>query len=180
MAARDDDDRDLSTAFAARDRWAFEEAYRRYAGLLYAAAYNVLGEAEDARDAVHDALARVWRSPGAYTPARGALKSFLTVCVRNEAITRARAQNRRMRLASRLAAEPVEHDELRAGDPIEDDRLRRALTTLPAELRRPLELAYYDQLTHVEIARTLDTPLGTIKSRIANGLRKLGAALENP
>jgi RNA polymerase sigma-70 factor (ECF subfamily) len=174
-----DGNRDLATAFAARERWAFEEAYRQFAGLLYAAAYNVLGEAEDARDAVHDALARVWRSPGAYTPARGALKSFLTVCVRNEAITRARSQNRRTRLAVRLAAEPVEYDELRIGDPIESDRLRIALAALPEEIRRPLELAYYDQMTHVEIARALDAPLGTIKSRIANGLRRLGAAMRH-
>ena len=95
------------------------------------------------------------------------------------AITRARSQNRRTRLAVRLAAEPVEYDELRIGDPIESDRLRIALAALPEEIGRPLELAYYDQMTHVEIARALDAPLGTIKSRIANGLRRLGAAMRH-
>jgi RNA polymerase sigma-70 factor (ECF subfamily) len=172
----EDDDR-LATAFAARERWAFDEAYRRFGGLLYSTAYNVLGNAEDAQDCVHDALARVWRSPNAYSRARGAVRSFLVVCVRNEAISRLRSQGRRTRLAERLAAEPQEHEELRAVDVIERDRLRAAMDGLPAEQRAPLQLAYYEGKTHVEIAAALDEPLGTIKSRISLGLRKLAAAL---
>jgi len=167
----------LADGFAAHERWAFDEAYRRYAGLLYSAAYNVLGNSEDAADCVHDALARVWRSPRAYSRERGAVRSFLTVCVRNEAISRLRSKGRRTRLAERLAAEPQEHDELRVADPIERDRVRTALTKLPPEQRVPLELAYYEGKTHTEIARELNAPLGTIKSRIAHGLRKLGASL---
>lgn len=105
MPARSGDEA-LALAFAAHDRAAFEQAYRRYAALLYSAAYNVLGESQDAQDCVHDALARVWRSPHAYSAARGSLSSFLTVCVRNEAISRHRSQQRRMRMEQRLAAEP--------------------------------------------------------------------------
>jgi RNA polymerase sigma-70 factor (ECF subfamily) len=172
----DDDDR-LATAFAARERWAFDEAYRRYGALLYSTAYNVLGNAEDAQDCVHDALARVWRSPNAYSRARGAVRSFLVVCVRNEAISRLRSLGRRARLAERIAAEPKEHDELRIVDVVENDRLRAALKDLPPEQRAPLELAYYEGKTHVEVAATLGEPLGTVKSRIALGLRKLAAAL---
>lgn len=167
----------LANGFAAHEPWAFEEAYRRYGPLLYSTAYNVLANADDAADCVHDALARVWRSPKAYSRARGALRSFLTVCVRNEAISRRRSQARRLKLAGRLAAEPVEHDELGAGDPVERDRLRVAMTQLPDEQRLPLQLAYYEGKTHTEIASELQTPLGTIKSRIAIGLRKLSAAL---
>jgi RNA polymerase sigma-70 factor (ECF subfamily) len=167
----------LADGFAAREPWAFEEAYRRFGSLLYSTAFNVLGNAEDAGDAVHDALARIWRSPNAYTKARGALRSFLTVCVRNEAISRTRSQARRAKLSERLAAEPQEHDELGAGDPIERDRLRVALSKLPPEQRMPLELAYFEGKTHTEIAAELNSPLGTVKSRIAQGLKKLGAAL---
>lgn len=172
------DDEALAAAFAAKERWAFEEAYRRFRALLYSSAYNVLGNAEDAQDCVHDALARVWRSPDSYSRARGAIRSFLVVCVRNEAITRLRSKQRRDRLSQRLAAEPQEHDELRVVDVIETDRLRIAMRSLPAEQRRPLELAYFEQKTHTEIARELNEPLGTIKSRIAMGLRKLAAALQ--
>jgi RNA polymerase sigma-70 factor (ECF subfamily) len=168
----------LAAGFAAHERWAFDEAYRRYAALLYSTAYNVLDDAEDARDCVQDALARVWRSAHAYSRARGAVRSFLVVCVRNEAISRRRSQARRQHLAQRLAAEPLEHGELNAGDPIERDRLRRAMGKLPAEQRLPLALAYYEGKTHAEISVELKEPLGTIKSRIATGLRKLALALE--
>ena len=171
-------DEALAAAFAAKERWAFDEAFTRFRTLLYSTAYHVLENAEDARDCVQDALARVWRSPDAYSRSRGALRSFLTVCVRNEAITRLRAKIRRSRMEERVAAEPQEPEELGAGDVIERDRLRAALRALPEEQRRPLELAYFQYKTHVEIARELNEPLGTIKSRIALGLRKLGAALE--
>lgn len=170
-------DDDLATAFAAHERWAFDEAYRRYGSLLYSAAYNVLGNAEDAKDCVHDALARVWKSANAYSRSRGAVRSFLVVCVRNEAISRHRSLARRARLTERLAAEPQEHDELRAGDPIERDRIRAALANLPREQQAPLYLAYYEGKTHTEISAELQQPLGTIKSRIAMGLRKLATAL---
>ncbi|HVA33095.1 MAG TPA: RNA polymerase sigma factor [Candidatus Baltobacteraceae bacterium] len=171
-------DDDLAAGFCAHERWAFEESYRRYSALLYSAAFNVLGNADDAADCVHDALSRVWRSPNAYSRSRGAVRSFLVVCVRNEAISRRRSQARRLRLSERLSAEPQHHDELELGDPIETDRLRRAMQHLPEEQRIALELAYYQGKTHTEIAHELATPLGTVKSRIAMGLRKLAAALQ--
>jgi RNA polymerase sigma-70 factor, ECF subfamily len=178
LSSRDCGEEDLAVAFAAHERWAFGEAYRRYAALLYSAAYNVLGNADAAKDAVADAVAKLWRSPGAYSSARGSLRSFLVVCIRNEALSRRRRQVRRLRLESRVAAMPAEHAELVLPDPIERDRVRRALSALPEEQRRALELAYYGGRTHTEIADELQEPLGTIKSRIKLGLRKLAAALE--
>jgi RNA polymerase sigma-70 factor (ECF subfamily) len=171
------DDEALATAFAAKEPRAFEEAYRRYGSLLYSTAYHVLGNAEDAQDCVHDALARVWRSPGAYRRSRGSVRGFLTVCVRNEAITRLRSRTRRSNLSQRLWAEPQEHAQLEAADPIESERLQAALRALPDEQRRVIELAYFRHLTHAEIACELGDPLGTVKSRIAMALRKLGSAL---
>jgi RNA polymerase sigma-70 factor (ECF subfamily) len=168
----------LAIAFAAHERSAFDQAYRQYSSLLYSAAYNVLGDSEEAQDCVHDALTRIWRSPRAYSPARGTVRSFLTVCVRNEAISRRRSRSRRMHLEERLAAQRPEYDELPTADPIERDRVRAALAGLPVEQRIPLELAYYEGKTHREIALELQQPLGTIKSRISLGLHKLASALE--
>lgn len=178
MSAPASDD-DLAAAFAAHERWAFTETYERYSSLLYSAAYNVLGNTEEAQDCVAEAIARLWRLPQAYTPARGNLRSFLVVCVRNEAISRRRRQGRRMRLEERLAAMPSEHDEIRLADPIERDRVRRALLSLSSEQRAALKLAYYEGKTQSEIAAELQEPLGTIKSRIKLGLRKLASALES-
>ena len=176
----DRDEETLASAFAAHERWAFDEAYRRYMPLLYSAAFQVLGNREDAADCVHDALARVWRTRDAYSRARGQVRSFLVVCVRNAAISRLRSQARRERLSQRLAAEPQEHTWLPAGDPIERDRLRAAFAQLPDEQRLPLQLAYYEGKTHSEIAQELQQPLGTVKSRIAAGLRRLAVALQPP
>jgi RNA polymerase sigma-70 factor (ECF subfamily) len=67
--------------------------------------------------------------------------------------------------------------ELDVNDPIERARLRRALATLPPEQKVALELAYFGQLTHVQVAERLDAPLGTIKSRIALALRKLHSVM---
>lgn len=177
MATVHDGDEALAIAFAAHDRGAFAEAYRRYASLLYSAAYNVLGNADEAQDCVHDAIAYLWRSPAAYSAQRGSLRSFLVVCVRNQAISRKRRQGRAARVTERLAAFPAEHDELGSSDPIERDRVRAAMAQLPEAQRLPLELAFYEGKTHTEVAAELQQPLGTIKSRIAHGLRKLAAAL---
>ncbi len=180
MTSEQGNDEALAVAFAAHERWAFGEAYRRHAALLYSAAYNVLQNGEEARDSVHDAIARLWRTPHAYSPSRGSLRSFLVVCVRNEAVSRLRRGNRRARLQERLEAWPAEHDELSIPDPIDRDRVRRALSQLPAEQRAAIALAYYGGKTHTEIAAQLHERLGTIKSRISLGLRKLAAALTPP
>jgi RNA polymerase sigma-70 factor (ECF subfamily) len=130
---------------------------------------------------VHDALMRVWQRPQAFVPERGNLRSFLSVCVRNEAIGRKRTAARRFQIDQRVAR--IEADvsyELDMPDHVELGRLRAALERLPAEQRAALELAYYRHLSHAQIAEALDVPLGTIKSRLALGLRKLQDAFAVP
>jgi RNA polymerase sigma-70 factor, ECF subfamily len=168
----------LAAGFAAHESWAFGEAYRRYASLLYSAAFNVLRDADDAKDCVADAMTRLWRAPHAYSQSRGNLRSFLVVCVRNEAISRRRRLARQARVEERAAAQVIEREEPSGDDPIERDRVRRALLALPRDQRTALALAYYEGKTQSEIAAELNEPLGTIKSRIKLGLRKLATMLE--
>jgi RNA polymerase sigma-70 factor, ECF subfamily len=177
MASTPDDDEALAVAFAAGERSAFAQAYQRYAPLLYSAAYNVLANADDAQECVHDTIAKLWRAKSPYSVQRGSLRSYLVVCVRNEAISRMRRQGRRLRLVERLSALPAEHAELEAGDPVERDRVRSAFAKLPDEQRTALQLAFYEGKSHTEIAAELQQPLGTVKSRISLGLRKLAAVL---
>lgn len=167
----------LAQAFARRERWAFDEAYRRFGSLLYSVAFNVLHRAEDAEDCVHDALVRVWKNPRTFTADRGSVRSFLVVCVRNEAISRTRSAARRERLAQRVGEQADTTEDLQIHDFVEEQRVREALALLPDDQRRAVTLAYFGGKTHVEIARELNEPLGTVKSRIALGLRKLGTAL---
>jgi RNA polymerase sigma-70 factor (ECF subfamily) len=166
------DDRELDAAFAAHVDGALEEAYRRHAPALQAAARHVLGTAGDARDCVHDALIRVWSKEGAYRPERGALRSFLMVCVRNEAISRKRSAIRHVASEQRAVSAPAF-----GIDVAERVAIRTALATLPREQRDVIELAYWGDYTQAEISSRLGIPLGTIKSRAALGLRKLARTL---
>src|SRR5579884_1302164 len=149
----------LAQAFARRETWAFDEAYRRYGSLLFSVALNVLHNAEEAEDCVHDVLVRVWKNPQAFAVNRGSVRAFLVVCVRNDAISRQRTAARRARLAERAAAETEGTDELRIDDFIEQRRVRDAIAQLPDEQRRPLLLAFFGGKTHVEIAKELNQPL---------------------
>jgi RNA polymerase sigma factor (sigma-70 family) len=113
-------------------------------------------------------------------PARGErcalnIRSWF-ISARNEVLTRKRNAGRHLNIEERTLREEQSAYELEVNDPIERARLRRALAALPAEQRVALELAYFGHLTHVQVAERLHIPLGTTKSRIALGLRKLKAA----
>ncbi|GAC1540095.1 MAG: sigma-70 family RNA polymerase sigma factor [Candidatus Velthaea sp.] len=173
-----EDDEGLARAFLARVPVALDEAYRRYGGMLIAVAQNALGEFGDAPDCMHDAILRVWMTAGSYRLERGALRSFLMVCVRNEALTRRRNAMRHRKIDVRLAATsgPAE-DALENIDPVQSAHLREALESLPDEQRRVIDLAYFSGLSQTEIATRLNVPLGTVKSRASLGLRRLLLAL---
>lgn len=164
--------RALEAGFVAREAWAFEASYRTYRSLLYGAAYSVLGSASDAEDCVHDVLARLWQREHTYTAARGSLRAFLAVCVRNEALSRRRKAANRARIEQGVLRDPAA-----AVAPPEQPEERmdvaHVLDALGAPQREIIRLAYYEGLTHEEIARRLDEPLGTVKSRLSNTLRSL-------
>ena len=163
--------------FLASKSSGLESVYAAYGKALYSVARNVLGNDDDAQDCVHDALVRIWQRSGSYRPERGSLRSYLLVCVRNEALTRKRNAARHVNIEQLAVRAEQSQYELEVNDPIERARLRRALAALPAEQRVALELAYFGHLTHVQVAERLGVPLGTTKSRIALALRKLNAAM---
>lgn len=153
-----------------------DEIYRDYADVCFSVALHLLRSPDDAQDCVHDVFTRVCQNPDAYRPERGSPRSFLIACVRNEALARRRADARHRAIETRNAIlEPT--TEFEVADHVEAARVRRALDALPQEQRRALELAYFGGLSHTEIASALGEPLGTIKSRLALALRKLGSAL---
>jgi RNA polymerase sigma-70 factor, ECF subfamily len=178
-AGRDQPEDDRMVAdFLAGKSSGLQDVYAAYRKPLYSVARNVLGDADEAQDCLHDALLRIWQRPGLYRSERGSLRSYLLVSVRNEALTRKRNAARHFHIEQRAAqAEQQPAYELDVTDPIEQARLRRALALLPAEQKTALELVYFGHLTHVQVAERLGAPLGTIKSRIALALRKLHAAM---
>ena len=165
------EDPELARAFAAREAWAYEAAYRVYGRILHAAARGVVRGESDAQDCVHDVLLRLWRRGDAYRTQRGSLRAFLAVSVRNEALSRARNERNRDRIA-RSVAETGEVSDV--GDAVaRSESVRAALQALNDKQRRSIELAYYGGLTHEQIALELGEPVGTVKSRLSASLRRL-------
>jgi RNA polymerase sigma factor (sigma-70 family) len=167
--------------FVARRPSGLEQAYALWSEILYSVARHVIADRSGAEDCVHDALLRVWRSKNRFEGNREMLKAYLIAAVRNESMATLRSRSRRdAREAKAARLSVVPGDDTPAVDAIEAERLHRALVRLPEEQRAALELAYYGNKTHVEIAAELGVPLGTIKSRIAMAMRKLHADLALP
>ncbi len=168
----------LAAAFIARRPEAFEQVYTRNAVELVSVARYILGDAAAAEDCVHDALLRVWRTPQSYRPERGSLRAFLIACVRNEALSQRRSVARRQERERKVTeGAPLEFVDEPMLDRSDAERVRAALGQLPVEQRLTIELAYYGGRTQREIAAQLGVPLGTIKSRAALALKKLGSQL---
>jgi len=149
-------------------------AYQLYWKTLFSAAHGVLHEREEAEDCVHDVLVDVWSRKVTYRPQRGTLRAFLVTCVRNAALTRKRSASRHREIEAALFTQQRTVESIDFADAF---HLRSTLSTLPPEQLRALHLAFFAQRTHAEIARELDLPLGTVKSRLALAIKKLNLRL---
>ena len=164
------------------DADALADLYDRHAARVYSLALRIVRDAGDAEDVVQEVFAQAWRQASRYTASRGAVTAWLLTLARSRAIDRLRARRARPEAqgadtaATELAdlAPPVDWQYLSA----EQIRLvRAALEQLPFLQRVAIELAYFDGLTHVEIAARLEEPLGTVKTRIRSALTKLRESL---
>ena len=167
-------DETLEDAFARRDAAAYERAYEQFGSRMYTSALRILRDKELAHECVHDVLLRLWNKGSSYSPGRGSLEAFLVVCVRNAALARARDDARRRTL---LAQQPIAPEGTFDKDPFEHAHVTEALSKLTEAQAQSIQLAYYQGMTHTEIAAALKEPVGTIKSRISTALRTLRTAL---
>lgn len=156
-----------------------ERLYDEYHRLALGVAYRVVGNQSEAEEIVQEAFLAVWRSAHEYTPERGSARTWLLTIVRNRAIDRLRRRKHTVMVGLDDAGDLGYHDtELDATLwTVDAAQARQALTRLAPEQREALELAYFDALSHGEIAERLQLPLGTVKGRIRLGLNRLRAAL---
>ncbi|MBI3982802.1 MAG: sigma-70 family RNA polymerase sigma factor [Gemmatimonadetes bacterium] len=167
----------------AGDQAALAELYDRYADTLLALAYRILRDRAEAEDVLLEVLERAWREADRFDPERGSVRVWLTVMVRSRALDLLRVRRRRERVAAEAARSGDEGVGFRgtAGDASELEDLRRhvvtALQELPPAQREAIELAYYGGLSQSEIAARLSLPLGTVKTRMRDGLQKLRVVL---
>lgn len=176
-------DEAVLAAIQQRDDAALGELYDRYGRLAFGLAYRILGERGVAEDVVQDAFLSVWRRASSFQAGRGSARSWLMSIVHNAAIDRRRGRYRREQsdvqlddVAYRLETDAEETFAVVA-EGIAAEQVRVALDELPLEQRQAIELAYFGGLTHQEIADRTVTPLGTVKSRMRLGLRKLRTLL---
>jgi RNA polymerase sigma-70 factor (ECF subfamily) len=161
---------------------AFEVIYDRHATPAYSLAHRMCGTSGMAEDVVQEAFLSLWRRVDRYDATRGEVRSWLLGIVHNSAIDRLRQS--RMHERRRTSSDGIE-DRLEAPERTDLEVQQReqanevhvALQALPAEQRRVIELAYFDGLTHTQIASLLEMPVGTIKGRMRLGLTKLAGLL---
>ena len=157
---------------------AVAELYDRHARPIYSLALRILGDATEAEDIVQEVFSQAWKQAARYSASRGAVGAWLLTLARSRAIDRLRAKRARPGGVSdeRVAGQLVD-----AGPPVDSlvlsseqvARVRAALDELPLLQRAAIELAYYEGLTHAEIADRLEQPLGTVKTRIRLAMLKL-------
>ncbi|MFI7079945.1 RNA polymerase sigma factor [Micromonospora sp. NPDC049903] len=165
---------DLADRFRHGDELALREAYDRYGRAVFHLATSTLVNRSDAEDVTQATFVAAWLGRDTFDPARGSLVGWLLGIARRKVVDRLRSVSRDNRVteAVRQLPEPVAP----GVDPdVVVDRLVVAdeLARLPADQRRMLELAFFDDLTHQQIAAVTGVPLGTVKSHIRRGMASL-------
>jgi RNA polymerase sigma-70 factor (ECF subfamily) len=177
-------DDELIAAVARGDHPALLALYDRYGRVAYGLAYRILGDAGAAEEAVQDGFLRVWRRASTFDASRGGVRSWLLTIVHHCAIDvlrkRAGAPAVVAGLDEIIDRQAVPDAWSDVSQRLESERVRSAVATLPGEQRRAIEMAFFDGLTHREIAERDGLPLGTVKGRLRLGLRRLHGLLAEP
>jgi len=179
--ASPEQEREMVAQLQQGDAGAIESLYDRYSSLAYGLAYRILNDRAGAEDVVQDAFLALWRNARAFDAGRGSLRAWLLSIVRNRAIDRLRGPAR-AREAAPLEKADRERDVTDAWEEVALDlerrQVREAFGRLPEAQRQTLQLAFFAGYTHVEIARLMNVPLGTVKGRMRIGLEKMRAFLQ--
>ena len=172
-------DAELITSVAGGDREAFVLLFERYAGRIKAFMMRSGATAGDADEITQDVMVSVWRRAETFDPERAAASTWIFAIARNRRIDVLRRAGRSVPDPLDPALQPeAEPDGFAALDAVERERrLRVALAALPEEQRAVLVAAFYDGLSHAEIAAREDLPLGTVKSRVRLAFRRLSGIL---
>jgi RNA polymerase sigma-70 factor (ECF subfamily) len=159
-----------------RDVDAFEQLYDGYHRLVFGIGLRILGDATMAEDLTQAVFLKLWTAPDAFR--EGSFVAWLSRVARNRALDMVRARTARpeTEIPPDLPLEGALDDDVFAR--LDAQQVRDALATLPPEQRSLIELGFFGGITHQEMARRTDTPLGTVKTRIRGGLRKLRESLE--
>ncbi len=174
--ARDVDDMGLLTRMQSGDQEAMAAFFDRYSTMVYSVALRVLKDSSEAEDVMQEVFVQVWRNPGAFVSGRGSLGGWLVVVSRNRAIDvlRRRRPSDSVDLVTLPSGTNLAHQAEQAAVL---SKVREAMLALPDEQKKSVELAFFEGLSHSEIAEKTGEPLGTVKTRIRLALISIRKAL---
>jgi RNA polymerase sigma-70 factor, ECF subfamily len=180
-----DEEKGLMQRVATGDEGAFERLYERYSRLLYSTIISIIKHPPEAQDVLQEVFVHIWRQAKNFDAERGNVYSWLITITRNRAIDRFRSKGYRSRQYETSDDEEIlgiPDTHLTPLDAVSVSERRElvtlALARIPAEQRDALYLAYFQGYTQAEIADLLQIPLGTIKTRMRQGLIKLTSILQ--
>ena len=170
-------DETLLTRIARSDLGAFEAVYDRYSGPVYSLAWSLLRDAHVAQEITQDVFLAIWRGAGAFDVGRGSARSWILSLAHHKSVDAIRRWRRP--IAAPLSEGITDDVDVveEAIRKVESAGVQDALRTLSPDQREAIVLAYYGGYTQREIADRLRTPLGTIKTRIRDGLLRLRGVL---
>jgi RNA polymerase sigma-70 factor (ECF subfamily) len=172
-------DAQLLARIATGDEAAFGALYDRFSPGLFSLVLKMVHDEKEAEDVLQEGFSHIWRRASTYDPARSSPFTWAVMIVRNKAIDRLRVRQRWDRTLEKATAEfshlpPSEETAAEEAERRDQSKLvHSALTQIPAEQKQAVELAFFSDLTHEQIAEKLGAPLGTVKARIRRGLLKL-------
>lgn len=171
----------LLTACALRDRKAFEQLYQLTSPNLYGLLLRILNSEAWAQDCLQEAYVKIWNNAQSYRPYLAAPMTWMTTVARNQALDQLRRRRHEVALEGQPVPETADEDPPPLESLVRGDQgrlLKRCLDQLTERQREMIALAYFRGLTHDELARQSDTPLGTVKTWIRRGLEALRRCLE--
>ena len=179
----DQDDRTLVTLVCGSDPAALEALYVRYGRACYSLARRILVDEQLAQDVVQEVFLAVWRDAGRFDAARGGFSAWLLSMTHHKAVDSVRREETlRKRRTSADVLETTESEAPKVDEAVwslvRRERVREALKSLPAAQREALALAYFGGYTQREIAGLTATPLGTVKTRMLAGMRRMKESLD--
>jgi RNA polymerase sigma-70 factor (ECF subfamily) len=166
-----------------KDVSAFEQLYDRHSRLVYGLLLRILQQAGTAEEVAQDVFLQLWRNAGQYDESRGPFVPWLLTLARNRALDTLRLKSERQRRREDQTEEmppvvAIPEFEKELDEKSRAKRVRALMASLNPQQKRAIELAYFEGLTHTEIAAALQEPLGTVKSWIRNGLLRLKEELQ--
>ncbi|HEU4633982.1 MAG TPA: sigma-70 family RNA polymerase sigma factor [Flavisolibacter sp.] len=166
------EEHELVASLRNKDNQAFGYLYDHYSGALYGVIRQIVGDREISNDVLQETFVNIWRRIDSYDEAKGRLFTWMLNIARNSAIDKTRSKGfQQSQKQQPIPDGEVLHPGIKQG--VDDYGLKKVLLKLKEEQRKLIDLSYYQGFTHEQIAKALDIPLGTVKTRIRSALTQL-------